>query len=207
MISRPVIVAPFIGFLCNNIYAGLIIGVFVELFWIDRIPVGTYIPPNDTIVAVLATSVAAQAGQNAGGTSPQLIALAIMLALPFGLIAKKMDTFIITSNNTLSDLALEDAKNGNFRAIERKNYFSLIKAFFTTLLYLLVVQSVTVPAVSWLYPRLNVQILNMLLLLYYFLPLLGIAVAINTIKLRGAFPVFCAILIILVFAWEFFHAF
>lgn len=207
MISRPVVVAPFIGLLCNNLYAGLIIGVLVEIFWIDRIPVGTYIPPNDSIVAVLATSIAVLAGQSSGGTSPQLIALAILLTLPLGVIAKKMDTYIITSNDVLSDLALEDAKAGNFKAIERKVYAGLFKAFLITVCYLFAAQCLLVPAVIWLYPKLNAQILNTLFLLYYFLPLLGIAVAINTIKLRGAVPVFCAILIILVFAWEFFHAF
>jgi len=47
MISRPVIIAPLAGLLLNNIYAGLIIGAFIELLWIDRVPIGTYIPPND----------------------------------------------------------------------------------------------------------------------------------------------------------------
>ncbi len=206
MISRPVVVAPVIGLLLNNPYAGLIIGVLVELLWIDRIPVGTYIPPNDTIVAVLATSIAVLAGQNLGGTTPQIIALAILLAVPLGIIAKQMEIFIINSNNDLSDQALEDAKTGNIKAIEQKNYLSLIKVYLITVLYLFVAQSLLVPAVIWFYPKLYSPILNMLSLLYYFLPLLGIAVAINTIKLRGAIPVFCAIVLILVVAWEFFHA-
>ena len=207
MISRPVVVAPFIGFLLNDPYAGLIIGALVELFWIDRIPVGTYIPPNDTIVAVLATSIAVIAGQNLGRTTPQLIALAVLLAVPFGIIAKKMEVFIIISNNVLSDEALEDAKTVDIKAIEQKNYFGLIKVFSITVFYLLVVQSLLVPAVVWFYPKLASPIINMLSLLYYFLPLLGIAIAINTIKLRGTVPVFCAILLILVVAWEFFHVF
>jgi len=205
MISRPVVVAPVIGLLLDNPYAGFIIGALVELFWIDRIPVGTYIPPNDTIVAVLATSIAVLAGQNHGGSNRELIALAILLAVPFGIIAKYMEIFIIKSNNALSDQALEDAKTGNIKAIEQKNYFALMKVFFITALYLLIAQILLVPAVIWLYPKLGSPILNMLLLVYNFLPLLGIAVAINTIKLRGAVPVFCAIMLILVVAWEYFH--
>ena len=207
MISRPVVVAPFIGLLLDNPYAGLIIGALVELFWIDRIPVGTYIPPNDTIVAVLATSIAVLAGQNLGGTTRELIALAILLAVPFGMLAKKVEIFIIKSNNALSDQALEDAKQANVKAIEQKNYLGLIKVFLISVFYLLVVQSILVTAVIWIYPKFASPVINMLLLLYYFLPLLGIAVAINTIKLRGAIPVFCAVLLILVLAWEFFYAF
>jgi PTS system mannose-specific IIC component len=207
MISRPIVVAPIIGLLLNNPYAGLIIGALVELFWIDRIPVGTYIPPNDTIVAVLATAIAVLAGQNLGGTTRELIALAILLAVPFGMLAKKMEIFIIKSNNFLSDQALDDAKAGNVKAIEQKNYSGLVKVFLTTVFYLLVIQSLLVPAVNWFYPKISSPILNMLFLVYCFLPLLGIAVAVNTIKLRGAIPVFCAILLILVVAWEFFYVF
>lgn len=207
MISRPVVIAPFIGLLLHNPYAGLIVGAFVELFWIDRIPIGTYIPPNDSIVAVLATSIAILAGQNMGGTSPQLIALAILLAVPFGIIAGKMDTYIIESNNALSDQALEDAKKGNIKGIEQKNYFGLMKVFLSVVFYLLVVQSFLVPSVIWLYPKLTPPIIKMLSFIYYFLPLLGIAVAINMIKLRGALPVFCAVFLILAVAWELFHVF
>ncbi len=205
MISRPVVVAPVIGLLLNNPYAGLIIGVLVELFWIDRIPVGTYIPPNDTIVAVLATSIAALAGQDLGGTTRELIALAILLALPLGIIAKQIEIFIIKSNDDLSDQALENAKAGNIKAIEQKNYLALVKVFLITVFCLLIAQSLLVHAVIWIYPKLSSPLLNMLLLVYYFLPLLGIAVAMNTIKLRGAIPIFCAIVLILIVTWEFFH--
>ena len=71
MISRPVIIAPIIGLLLHNPYAGLVIGAFVELIWLDRIPIGTYIPPNDSITAVVATSTAVIAGQKLGGISPR----------------------------------------------------------------------------------------------------------------------------------------
>jgi PTS system mannose-specific IIC component len=207
MISRPVVIAPFVGLLLNNPYAGLVIGALVELFWIDRIPVGTYIPPNDSIVAVLATSIAILGGQRLGGTTPELIALAIMLTVPFGIIAQKIDIIIVKSNDVLSDRALEDAKTANVGAIERKNYYGLIKVFLFVVFYLLTVQAILVPAVIWVYPRFNATIVNMLSLTYYFLPLLGIAVALNTIKLRGAVPVFCAVFLIAAVARELFHVY
>jgi mannose PTS system EIIC component len=205
MISRPVVIAPIIGLLLNNPYAGLVIGAVVELFWIDRIPVGTYIPPNDSIVAVLATSIAALAGQERGATSPELIALAVLCAVPFGILAQKMDTFIVKSNDLLSDRALEDAKTANIRAIEQKVYYSLVKVFLFVVFFLLVSQAIVVPSVAWGYPQLPLPLIKMLTLTYYFLPIVGIAAALNTIKLRGAVPVFCAIFLIVAVALEFFH--
>jgi PTS system mannose-specific IIC component len=205
MISRPVVIAPFVGFLLGNPYAGLIIGALVELFWIDRIPVGTYIPPNDSIVAVLATSIAILAGEKLGGTSPELIAFSILISLPFGVLAKYIEIIIVQSNDSLSDQALEDAKAADIRAIEWKNYLGLIKVFSYVVSYLFITQAVFVPYVIWIYPKLTAPIISTLTAIYYFLPLLGIAVAINTIKLRGAIPVFCSIFLITAIALELFH--
>lgn len=207
MISRPIIIAPIIGLILNNPYAGLIIGAMIEMFWIDRIPIGIYIPPNDSLVAVLATSVAILAGQKLGSVSPELIAFSILLFIPFGILAKQIDILIIKSNDILSDRALEDAKKSNIRGIEQKTYLGLIKVLSFYIIYLLVLQAIFIPAVIWVYPKLASTIIKMLTMIYYFLPLLGIAVALNTIKLRGAIPVFCAIFLIIAVSLEFFHVF
>ena len=111
MISRPVIIAPIIGLLLHNPYAGLIIGAFVELIWIDRIPIGTYIPPNDSMTAVVATSTAVIAGSKIGRqASPELIALSMLIAIPCGILAKQIDILIIKSNDTLSDQSVGRCK-------------------------------------------------------------------------------------------------
>ncbi|HDQ04411.1 MAG TPA: hypothetical protein ENN23_07615 [Deltaproteobacteria bacterium] len=205
MVARPVVIAPIIGLLLNNPFAGLLIGAFIELIWIDRIPVGTYVPPNDSIAAIIATSTAIIAGQQVGGVFPELISLSILIALPFGILAKQADVMIIKSNNSRSDEALEDARNNKFRKIELMIFLGLSKVFVFTFLYLLFVQSVLIPLVIWAYPILPDAAIKTLLFANYFLPLLGIAVAINTFKLRGVIPVFCAIFLILAVILEFFH--
>jgi PTS system mannose-specific IIC component len=207
MISRPIVIAPVIGLILNNPYAGLIIGAMIEMFWIDRVPIGIYIPPNDSLVAVLATSLAILAGAKLGSVSPELIAFSILLFIPFGILAKQIDILIIKSNDHLSDQALEDAKNSDIRAIEQKTYLGLLKTLLFYIVYLLVLQAICIPAVIWVYPKLAPAIIKMLTMIYYFLPILGIAVALNTIKLRGAIPVFCAIFLIIAVALEFFHVF
>jgi PTS system mannose-specific IIC component len=205
MISRPIIIAPIIGLILNNPYAGLIIGAMIEMFWIDRVPIGIYIPPNDSLVAVLATSVAILAGGKLGSVSPELIAFSILLFIPFGILAKQIDILIIKSNDVLSNQALEDAVRSDIRAIEQKTYLGLLKVLSFYIIYLLVLQAIFIPAVIWIYPQLTSAIIKMLAMIYYFLPLLGIAVALNTIKLRGAIPVFCAIFLIIAVSLEFFH--
>ncbi len=196
MISRPVVIAPIIGFLLNNLYAGLIIGALIELIWIDRLPLGTYIPPNDSIAAVTATSIAGITGSTLGRVSPELIALSVLLAIPCGIIAKQIDVMIVKSNNAISDKALEDAKKNNIKAIERINYLGLFKVFIFYGVFLLAIQTLLIPFVIWMYPRFNETMLKALSLTYYFLPLLGIAVAINMLKLRRTIPIVCAVFLV-----------
>ncbi|MEN6507623.1 MAG: PTS sugar transporter subunit IIC [Smithella sp.] len=205
MICRPVIIAPVIGIILGNPYAGLIIGAILELFWMERIPIGIYIPPNDSIAAVLAASTAILAGQALGSVSKELTALSILLAIPFGIIAKRMDVKIVESNNLLSDQALEAAKRLDIRAIERATCLGMAKLFAFYIVVLVTLQFILIYLTILIYPRLSSEIKAMLSMTYYFLPLLGIAVAINTIKLRGAIPVFCGIFLVVAVALEFFH--
>ncbi len=205
MISRPVVIAPIIGLLLHNLYAGLIIGAFIELIWIDRLPIGTYIPPNDSLTAVVATSTAVIAGSKSGGVSPELISLSVLMAIPCGILAQQMDVLVIKSNDVLSDRALSDAKENNILAIEQKNYLGLIKIFLFYIFFLLAFQAIFIPFVIWAYHKFNVTVLTALSFTYYFLPLLGIAVAINMLKLRKAIPVFCAIFLVVAVFLEIFH--
>jgi mannose/fructose/N-acetylgalactosamine-specific phosphotransferase system component IIC len=133
--------------------------------------------------------------------------LSILMAIPFGIVAKKIDVKIIESNNRLSDQALEDAKAVDLPAIERKVYLGLAKSavFYMALLFLL--QIIFIPALIWIYPNLPFAFKAMLSLMYYFLPLLGVAVALNSIKLRGAVPVFCVIFLVAAAALDYFNVF
>ncbi|PKN74465.1 MAG: hypothetical protein CVU52_06670 [Deltaproteobacteria bacterium HGW-Deltaproteobacteria-10] len=205
MICRPVIIAPVIGIILGNPYVGLIIGAILELFWMERIPIGIYIPPNDSIAAVLAASTAILAGQALGSVSKELTALSILFAIPFGIIAKRMDVKIVESNNLLSDQALEAAKRLDIRTIERATYLGMAKLFAFYIVVLVTLQFILIYLMILIYPGLPSEIKTMLSMTYYFLPLLGIAVAINTIKLRGAIPVFCGIFLVVAVALEFFH--
>jgi len=71
MISRPVVVGPVIGMVLSEPFTGLIIGAFIELLWIDRSPMGLYIPPNDSIATVLATAGGHTGRERIGTSAPR----------------------------------------------------------------------------------------------------------------------------------------
>lgn len=207
MLSRPIVIAPVAGFLLGDLYTGLIIGAIFELFWMDRAPIGIYIPPNDSIASAFAAALAILAGQTLGAVTKELTALSVLLAVPFGIVAKKIDVRMMSANDLLSDRALEAARTLNLRAIENMTYLALGRVFVFYAATLLILPVIFVPAVTWLYPKLPVQIGAALSLTYYFLPVLGTAVALSTIKLRGAVPIFCAIFLAAALAMDYFHVF
>ena len=204
LISRPIVAGPVIGVLLNDPYTGLITGAFVELLWIDRIPIGIYIPPNDSVVAILITAGSILAGSGLEHLSQSLFVLAFLLFLPFGSIGKKIEFLIIKSNDSLCRKAVEYAKAGNIKGISRCHMAGLCKFFFMNVFLILVPLSVGSAVLIWIYPILPREIIKALYYTYFILPIVGITVALNTIKLRGTIPVFSGFFLVFTLILKFF---
>jgi len=192
MISRPIVAAPVIGLILGDPYTGLIAGAFIELFWIDRLPIGAYIPPNDTLGAVLVTALSIESARLLGGFSQGLIALAVLIAVPLGILAQRMELWLGKGNEKLVEQALSDAAKGDVRSIARRHLSAILRTYLLSVVFILIALSAGIPAMTWIYPRLPPPITRGLTLLYSLFPLLGAAVALNTVNIRGAVPVFCA---------------
>jgi PTS system mannose-specific IIC component len=204
MISRPIVAGPVIGMVLSEPFTGLIIGAFIELLWIDRLPMGVYIPPNDSIAAVLATAGAILSGRELGSSPRELTTLAILLFLPCGILAQQVDVWITKTNNRLSAKATEYARMGDIKGLAREHRYGLVKAFAGAFLIILVCLMPGVAILTWVFPLLPERVLKGLLYAYSFLPILGIAVALNTIKLRGAVPLFAGAVLLFTLVMEIF---
>ncbi|MBN2515113.1 MAG: PTS sugar transporter subunit IIC [Deltaproteobacteria bacterium] len=196
MISRPIVVGPIIGLILDDPYTGLLIGAFVELFWIDRSHIGVSIPPNDTVVAILITGTSIIAGNKLDALSRELVAFSVLLFMPFGILGQKIDIWLIRSNDLAAQQAVEDAKLVNIRGISRKHLFGLLKTFLITTAFIFISLICGIQILSWIYPHIPENIVSALFYVYFFLPVIGVAVALNTIKLRGTIPVFSGIFLI-----------
>ncbi len=207
MISRPIVTAPIIGLVLGDIRTGLIIGAFLELLWVDRPALGNYIPPNDSLLAVFITAAAILAGFQLGDASRSLLAFSLLLFLPMSYVTQIIDTRLTASNDKLSDGALEDAKAGDIRGIERKHLLALLKAFVTSAAFIFACTALGAMLLIYLYPKLPVSAINALNLVYFAFPVLLVAVALNTIKMRRDFLMFCAIFIAASLLFEIFYGF
>jgi mannose PTS system EIIC component len=197
LISRPIVSAPLIGTILGDPYTGLIAGAFIELFWIDRLPIGTYIPPNDTIAAVLITAGAIESGRILGHLPQGLIALAVLIFIPMAILDQKMELrIIIRGNERLAKDALSAADQGDIRPISRNHLHAALRSWLLPTAMILFALPLGVGAMAWIYPRLAPWTVRGLNLVYGILPMIGAAVAFNTIHLRGALPILCAVFLI-----------
>ena len=82
---------------------------------------------------------------------------------------------------------------GDIRSIARRHLSAILKTYLLSVAFILIALPLGIAAMTWIYPRLAPLIIRGLTLLYGFLPLLGAAVALNTINIRGTIPIFCAV--------------
>jgi mannose PTS system EIIC component len=197
LISRPIVSAPLIGMILGDPYTGLIAGAFIELFWIDRLPIGTYIPPNDTIAAVLITAGAIESGRILGHLPQGLIALAVLIFIPLAILVQKMELgVIIRGNEKLAKDALSASAYGDIRSVSRNHLRAALRNWLLPTAMILISLPLGVGMMTWIYPRLAPWTVRGLTLVYGILPMIGAASAFNTIHLRGALPILCAVFLI-----------
>jgi len=207
MLSRPVVIAPLTGFFLGDMLTGMSIGAFLELLWIDKSQIGIYVPPNDSLLAVMIVSSLLLASGQYDQTRHEVITFAFLLFIPLGLITQRMDTALIQSNELLSEKALQAAKAADPRGITRLHIYAIAKTFAAYCLFLFLSITAGVMIIEAAFPLLPVSVLKAMGLMYLIIPAVLIAVCLNTVKIRSTVPVFCALFLATMVIIEIIHAF
>ncbi|MFB0526706.1 MAG: PTS sugar transporter subunit IIC [bacterium] len=185
MVSRPIVCGPLIGLLLGDLKTGLIIGVLLELIWINVISVGAAIPANATIVAVTCTTLiilierTLPPGNNFQGPYRMFV---LALTMPLGEIFKVIDIKQRKLNIHFVHYLDREITKGNLKALEKVNYFSLFLFFLKGFLFSLIAISLGVYILPGLFSYLPYGILGGLNFAYRLMPALGLAIAFNTFR-------------------------
>lgn len=92
MLSRPIVIGPAIGICIGDLPTGMLCGAWIELAWLGVLPIGNYTPPDAHLTAVTATIIAAAWGGSAQpATWVAVCVLAVLVAVPAGIVSKKFD--------------------------------------------------------------------------------------------------------------------
>ncbi len=207
MISRPVVAGPLVGWILNDPYTGFLCGALIELLWIDRLPIGTYVPPmipSPPLLSRQRRSSPAVIWDTHPGNSPSLHCL---LSCPWVTRGSSSTPGLIRSNDRSAKNAVSLADRADVRGIERLHLQALVRSFVLSAMVI----GIAVTTGSWMligvFPVLPPFVHKALTLSYYFIPLLGIAVALTTIKRKGAISLFCAAFVAMLIIWEWTYGF
>ncbi|NIM03921.1 hypothetical protein GTN66_07255 [bacterium] len=185
MVSRPIVCGPLIGLLLGDLKTGLIIGVLLELIWINVISVGAAIPPDATIVAVTCTTliILTESKLSLGSDfhgSYRMVVLA--LTMPLAEFFKTIDVKQRKLNARFVHYLDREILKGNLKAVGKVNNFSLFLVFLRGFLFSLVAISVGVYILPKLFSYLPYAMLVGLNFAYRLMPALGLAIAFNTFR-------------------------
>jgi mannose/fructose/N-acetylgalactosamine-specific phosphotransferase system component IIC len=191
MIARPIVVAPAVAWLLNDPSTGLMAGALLELFWLDRTAIGAYVPPNESLAAILVAGSASIVSHQIGGQSREIFVLCFLFFLPFGVWGGKMDAVICRWNNGLSDAALQDAARGDVTAVSRRHLTAALRTFLFNGVFLFVGMACGCYLLQWIVSLMSPWMAQALGFAYVLLPLLAIAAALNALSNPRAIHIFC----------------
>jgi mannose/fructose/N-acetylgalactosamine-specific phosphotransferase system component IIC len=205
MISRPIVAGPIVGLLLGDLHTGIIGGAFVELLWSDRAPIGTYVPPDDSLVAVIVVGASVLMHKAIGAHARELTSLSMLLYVPLGKVSQIADTYLIRANDRLSQRAVEFAEKGDWRSMARQHLIALARSGVVNILLIAVALSAGLHIMLWLYPLLTPPALHALTLIYCLLPLMGVAVALYAMRLENTTAIFSGVCLAVMILLEFVH--
>lgn len=172
MVCRPIVVAPLFGYLLGDMGSGLWMGMIIEMLWVRVIPMGAAVPSDTTTVAILtviwgATTVPEQ-------HSTYIVAL--LIAIPAGLLFRYLDVWIRFLNIRLSNWVEEGIRAGQERRIGQAVYIGLFLFFAKAFTFYVTAVYAGYWIMMNLLPRLPVQVINGLDKGWQYLPVAGLAV-------------------------------
>ncbi|OGL48702.1 MAG: hypothetical protein A3C43_02495 [Candidatus Schekmanbacteria bacterium RIFCSPHIGHO2_02_FULL_38_11] len=187
MVSQPIVTAPVIGFLFGNYTAGIAIGIALQLIWLFSLQIGAAIVLNSTLASVIVTSSTIEMMNTISGENKMFTAIAVfsfLLCLPFLFIEQKMDMLVRKVNVFWSKKAEELINEEKFSAIGYANLSGIFFFFLKNFLFLLVSTIIITGIITMSYPVLPSSFFEGLNLFFILMPLLGIAVVLESILMK-----------------------
>lgn len=180
-LSRPIVVAPLVGWALGDPLAGLYVGAPLELIWIGAANLGAALPPHDT--AATAAVAAAAVGAGAVELPGAVAALAVLLFGPIAMLGRKLEGVAERANERLVAHAAAAIGEGLPHRAFRLHLRSLWRPFAATGALVIVAGGLVGPALGWIEDRLPVVVLAGLEIGWALLWAVGGAAAVRAARL------------------------
>jgi PTS system mannose-specific IIC component len=128
MLSRPITLAPVVGWALGDVQGGLLVAAPLELFWLGAVNLGAALPVHEALGTAAITGGAVLAGRAlGGGATPEVAILAVLLCAPLALLGRKADRLVEIWNERLALRA--EAALASHRDVVRVNLYGLVLPF------------------------------------------------------------------------------
>jgi PTS system mannose-specific IID component len=116
LLSRPLVLAPLVGWVLGDWHQGVVIGASLELIFMGNIKVGAAIPPDVVTGGVLGTAFAILSNKGVG--------IALALAIPISILAEMLLSALFVSRSVLNKSFTRYAEAGDWRGVQRLHVLS-----------------------------------------------------------------------------------
>jgi mannose/fructose/N-acetylgalactosamine-specific phosphotransferase system component IIC len=192
MFSRPLVAGTVVGFCLGEAREGMFIGALLELLWIHSLPVGDALPGDESLATIVITAVSCLAAAKNITADRELIIVSLLLFLPVAPLGRRLDNAIRSWNDQRIQLARRAAEQGNLPPLGLIVVRAVIRDFLLVVLFLAAIISLGTVAVPFLYAITPVAIRAGFRVLYFLLPVFGVASLLTTARSKGAISLFCA---------------
>lgn len=130
MLSRPIVLAPLIGWALGEPAAGLMLGPPLELLWLGAVNLGAAVPAHEALGTSAIVGGAVLAGRAVGGgVTPEIATLAVLIGIPAALIGRAGEDRAQSYNERIACRAEAELSEHHLRAAARCNLHGLILSF------------------------------------------------------------------------------
>ncbi|MBE9504366.1 MAG: PTS sugar transporter subunit IIC [Proteobacteria bacterium] len=192
MLSRPIVAAPIIAIMLGEPVVGLKVGLILELLWIHCLPVGASIPPDETIVSVLVTAITVWSMSFFEGNADAIISLSLIIVIPAAILAQRMDSYIRKRNIRSAHMADRAIEDFDLNKLQRECLKGIKRFYLAYVAIFFIFLSIGTLFIYFLYPILPAFALRGLSVLYYVLPLVGIASVLTMARIKNTLSLFFA---------------
>jgi len=194
MIAQPIIAAPIIGYFLGDLSAGVTIGALLQLLWVCALPVGSFIPPDETLATILITSCTILGTKNAANINNfnSFIVLNVLLLIPLAYLGSFVDIWIRNINAIFSHNADKECANFEFSKIERKNILGLLSFYLINFAVIFLLLTISINLLPYIYRLVPDSVVSGLELMYPIILMVGVGTLLFYNKIKNSLVIFAA---------------
>jgi PTS system mannose-specific IIC component len=175
MLSRPIVAAPVIGWALGDPISGFASGLLYEVLWLERPPIGGYIPPDSALASVATAAVSTFARAESSAPLTAVVFLTFLCMFPVSFVGPRLDYFVRTGLGRLARSAEQAFLDGSAIPVSKYLVAGLALGFLGSFLVLFPVILMGDFLVSSLLERCSASVVRSFQFSYYAVPLVGVA--------------------------------